>query len=141
MGQVTIVWKMQFFLTAPISRKVRASLLQHFFLEIISDDTASIWLRKCHFLFEQILPAARQRRADSLGFVRIQQERPFTQYNGEIYSSVNHAEKITFLNFPQLLTSLPELYEDQSLCLMHVIKSTNLNFKHTKYEPDCLTHA
>ena len=32
-------------------------------------------------------------------------------------------------------------YGHQSLCCMHVIKSTHPNFEHTKYEPDMSNHA
>ena len=86
------------------------------------------------------LSAAPQSSAESQGFVRTHQERPLAQFNGEIYISGNHAAENVFLNFPKLLRLLPESYEHKTLCLMLVIKSTNLNFEHTKDEPDRLTH-
>ena len=41
-----------------------------------------------------------------------------------------------------LLTQVfSESYGHQSLCSIHVIKPTDPNFEHTKYEPDISSHA
>ena len=139
--QVMTVWKIQFFLTTAMFQNVILRLLQHLFWklsELTQLPSGCISVISWYKTDCMLLP-----RGELTSQALSEVNKKGHSHNAMEKYSVRESmqQKNTFLNLPQLQTSLPESFEHQSLCLMHVIKSTNLNFKHTKYEPDCLTHA
>ena len=54
---------------------------------------------------------------------------------------IGSIEKTEFFYMFELTQVFSESCGHQSLCSIHVIKSTHPNFEHTKYEPDISNHA
>ena len=61
-----------------------------------------------------------------------------SNYPQELWQLWRKTEFLRMFWFGQVFS---QLYGHQSLCSIHVIKSTHPNFEHTKYEPDMSNHA